>query len=254
MAATVEALKAFQNRAAGLCPQCLSDYIADNAVLLGDLIEIADTMSAIRQDSAETEQLYQQAFRRADDRSDGHRRLHRRAVSSPRPVRGRGQPQLARLTRKAHRGLEDSIPPAPARGPKPPSTPTPHQRNCVMPKSNRPGSFGQRGGTVTVIEQPVMRSLRAQGEDRLLDRLDSGRPARRHPCSPAVAAPRRPRPVRRRRRRPDHRRDHRQRRRGVAGHPGHLVVAARTGRDRRPDHRLDRTGQSHRPGRSGSSP
>ena len=28
-----------------------------------------------------------------------------------------------------------------------------------MPKSNRPGSFGQRGGTVTVIEQPVMRSF-----------------------------------------------------------------------------------------------
>ena len=28
-----------------------------------------------------------------------------------------------------------------------------------MPKSNRPGAFGQRGGTVTVIEQPVMRSF-----------------------------------------------------------------------------------------------
>jgi hypothetical protein len=28
-----------------------------------------------------------------------------------------------------------------------------------MPKSNRPGSFGQRGGTITVIEQPVMRSF-----------------------------------------------------------------------------------------------
>lgn len=27
-----------------------------------------------------------------------------------------------------------------------------------MPKSNRPGVFGQRGGTVTVIEQPVLRS------------------------------------------------------------------------------------------------
>lgn len=27
-----------------------------------------------------------------------------------------------------------------------------------MPKSSRPGSFGQRGGTVTVIEQPVLRS------------------------------------------------------------------------------------------------
>jgi hypothetical protein len=28
-----------------------------------------------------------------------------------------------------------------------------------MPKSNRPSPFGQRGGTVTVIEQPVMRSF-----------------------------------------------------------------------------------------------
>ena len=28
-----------------------------------------------------------------------------------------------------------------------------------MPKSSRSGSFGQRGGTVTVIEQPVMRSF-----------------------------------------------------------------------------------------------
>jgi len=27
-----------------------------------------------------------------------------------------------------------------------------------MPKSNRSGVFGQRGGTVTVIEQPVLRS------------------------------------------------------------------------------------------------
>jgi hypothetical protein len=62
MAATVEVLKTLQNDAAGLCPQCLSDYIADYAVLLADLIEIADTMAAIRQDSAEAEQLYQEAF------------------------------------------------------------------------------------------------------------------------------------------------------------------------------------------------
>ncbi len=62
MAATVEVLKTVQSQAAGLCPQCLSDCIADNAVLLGDLIEITDTMSAIRHDSAETEQLYQEAF------------------------------------------------------------------------------------------------------------------------------------------------------------------------------------------------
>lgn len=62
MAATVEILKTVQTQAAGLCAQCLSDCIADNAVLLGDLIEITDTMAAIRHDSAETEQLYQEAF------------------------------------------------------------------------------------------------------------------------------------------------------------------------------------------------
>lgn len=47
MAATVEVLKTLQNEASGLCPQCLSDCIADNAVLLGDLIEITDTMAAV---------------------------------------------------------------------------------------------------------------------------------------------------------------------------------------------------------------
>jgi hypothetical protein len=62
MAATVEVLKTLQNDAAGLCPQCLSDCIADNAAILGDLIEIANTKAAIRQDSAEAEQLYQEAF------------------------------------------------------------------------------------------------------------------------------------------------------------------------------------------------
>jgi hypothetical protein len=33
-----------------------------------------------------------------------------------------------------------------------------------MPKSNRAGGFGQRGGTVTVIEQPVMRSYRRKAK------------------------------------------------------------------------------------------
>jgi hypothetical protein len=64
MAATVEVLKTLQNQAAGLCPQCLSDCVADNAVLLAELIEIADTMAAIRQDSAEAEVLYQEAFQK----------------------------------------------------------------------------------------------------------------------------------------------------------------------------------------------
>jgi hypothetical protein len=62
MAATVEVLKTLQNDAAKLCPQCLADCIADNAVLLGDLIEITDTMAAVREYSAENEQVYQAAF------------------------------------------------------------------------------------------------------------------------------------------------------------------------------------------------
>jgi hypothetical protein len=62
MAATVEVLKTLQQDARHLCPQCLSDHIADNAALLGDLIEITQTMAAIRRDSAENEQLYQAAF------------------------------------------------------------------------------------------------------------------------------------------------------------------------------------------------
>jgi hypothetical protein len=62
MAATVEVLKTLQSQAAELCPQCLSDHIADNAVLLGDLIEITDTMSKIREYSPENEQVYQAAF------------------------------------------------------------------------------------------------------------------------------------------------------------------------------------------------
>jgi hypothetical protein len=64
MAATVEVLKTLQNEAAGLCPQCLSDNVADNAALLGDLIEITATMAAVRQDSAENEQLYQASFQK----------------------------------------------------------------------------------------------------------------------------------------------------------------------------------------------
>jgi hypothetical protein len=64
MAPTVEVLKTLQNQAAELCPQCLSDYIADTAVLLGDLIKITDSMAAIRQDSAETEHQYQEAFQK----------------------------------------------------------------------------------------------------------------------------------------------------------------------------------------------
>lgn len=62
MAATVEVLKALQQDARKLCPQCLSDHVADNAVLLGDLIEITANMAAVRQYSAENERLYQAAY------------------------------------------------------------------------------------------------------------------------------------------------------------------------------------------------
>ena len=62
LAATVEVLRTLQDQAAGLCPQCLSGYVADNAALLGDLIEVTATMAAIRHDSAENEQLYQASF------------------------------------------------------------------------------------------------------------------------------------------------------------------------------------------------
>jgi hypothetical protein len=62
MDAMVEVLKTLQSQAAELCPQCLSDYIADNAVLLGDLIKVTDTMASVRQYSAENEQVYQAAF------------------------------------------------------------------------------------------------------------------------------------------------------------------------------------------------
>jgi hypothetical protein len=64
MAATVEVLKTLQTQAAGLCPQCLSDHVADHAAFLGDLIEITASMAAVRQDSDENEQLYQAAFQK----------------------------------------------------------------------------------------------------------------------------------------------------------------------------------------------
>ena len=58
---------------------------------------------------------------------------------------------------EAIRGLEDSHSSGPGQGQSPLSTHLSHEGH-VMPKSNRSGSFGQRGGTVTVIEQPVLRS------------------------------------------------------------------------------------------------
>ena len=58
MAATVEALRTLQNQAAELCAQCLSDNIADNAAFLGDLIEVAENLAAIRHLSEDNEELY----------------------------------------------------------------------------------------------------------------------------------------------------------------------------------------------------
>jgi hypothetical protein len=62
MAATIQVLRYLQKQAAGHTPECLSDQIADNAAILGDLIEITETMTGIRSESAEAEQLYQEAF------------------------------------------------------------------------------------------------------------------------------------------------------------------------------------------------
>ena len=64
MAATVEVLKTLQKDAQELCPQCLSDHVAGNAVLLGDLIEITAAMAAVRHLSGENERLYQAGSRR----------------------------------------------------------------------------------------------------------------------------------------------------------------------------------------------
>jgi hypothetical protein len=62
MAATIEVLRYLQKQAAGHTPECLSDQIADNAAILVDLIETTETMTGIRSESAEAEQLYQEAF------------------------------------------------------------------------------------------------------------------------------------------------------------------------------------------------
>ena len=62
MGATIEVLRTLQKEAEGLCPACLHDHIADNAAVLGDLVDIAENMSAIRHTSPDNEELYQRAF------------------------------------------------------------------------------------------------------------------------------------------------------------------------------------------------
>ena len=60
--ASVEVLRTLQKEAAGLCTECLREHIADNAAILGDLLDIADNMAAIRHSSPDNEELYQRAF------------------------------------------------------------------------------------------------------------------------------------------------------------------------------------------------
>lgn len=62
MTATLEVLRDLQKEAAGLCAECLRDYIADNTAVLPDLIDIAENMSAVRHASFENEELYQTAI------------------------------------------------------------------------------------------------------------------------------------------------------------------------------------------------
>ena len=80
---------------------------------------------------------------------------------APRHFDGRHQPQLARTTPRPG-GLV--IPPGPAGATSAPLTHTTCLRgSCVMPNSNR-GMFGRGSGTITVIEEPVMRSYRRKAK------------------------------------------------------------------------------------------
>jgi hypothetical protein len=62
MAVTVEILRDLQQQAAGSCTACLRDNITANTSVLGDLIDVADNMAAVRRECFENEELYQQAF------------------------------------------------------------------------------------------------------------------------------------------------------------------------------------------------
>jgi hypothetical protein len=62
MAVTVEILRDLQQQAAGSCLACLHDNITANTSVLGDLIDIADNMAAVREESFENEELYQNAI------------------------------------------------------------------------------------------------------------------------------------------------------------------------------------------------
>jgi hypothetical protein len=60
--AVIEVFRTLQNQAEELCAECLSGDIADNAAFLGDMIELAETMAAIRHLSRDNEELYQRAL------------------------------------------------------------------------------------------------------------------------------------------------------------------------------------------------
>ena len=111
-----------------------------------------------------------------------------------------------------------------------------------MPNSNR-GMFGRGNGTITVIEEPVMRSYRRKAKIVfyvtwfIVAVLAATVAASKwHPIIALLAGL----AVGLRHRR--HRRGHRGR---LAGHPRHLVVDPRDRHHRQPDLRLDRARRAH---------
>jgi hypothetical protein len=61
MSAIIEVIRDLQKQAAGLCAECLRDYIGENTAVLSDLADIAENMAAVRHASFENEELYQTA-------------------------------------------------------------------------------------------------------------------------------------------------------------------------------------------------
>ena len=55
-------MRTLQKEATGLCTECLREHIAENTAILGDLLDIADNMAAVRHSSYDNEELYQRAF------------------------------------------------------------------------------------------------------------------------------------------------------------------------------------------------
>ena len=93
-----------------------------------------------------------------------------------------------------------------------------------MPNSNR-GAFGRGNGTITVIEEPVLRSYRRKAKIVFYVDLGDHRPAGRHRRRQQMAPD--PRPGSRSGLRPDHRRHRRSCRLRMAGPSRPLVVDPR---------------------------